>query len=197
MGRNAMGSMHRFRTCFLLLLAVSCTACSREAAKVVATEPRDENEPAPLAIAFKPLVRSITPDPADPADPAELSCGVPPGREQAYDPKTGVFHIRFKSRNYARSAFEITKVADRITRPIVFRLTGDVRGGGCLGRDLTFSVDGKDYPLTESASSFGPLDRTLFRVEQKENEVAIEFTPKGQALLKPGAQIWLSVDTGW
>ena len=66
-----------------------------------------------------------------------------------------------------------------------------------MGRDLTFSVDGNDYPLEASELSYGRPDNTLFRVERKEDSVTIEFTKKGEALLKPGAQVWLMVDTAW
>lgn len=183
--------MSRFPAYCSLLLAMCCSACNQDAADTVAVQPGDEGISPPLEIAFKPLSELFT------AENPEPSCGVPAGRAEVYDPQTGVFHIHFKSRNYARSAFEVTKVADRFTRPVVFRLTGDTRGGGCMGRDLTFSVDGKDYPLAEGMFAYGCIDKTLFHVEHKDNLVTIEFTKKGQTLLKPGAQVWLHIDTGW
>jgi hypothetical protein len=183
--------MNRFQAYCSLLLTLSCSACNQETAGPGAFASEDENSPTLLEIAFRPFSGLFT------RDNAGLSCGVPAGRQQIYDPKTGVFHIHFKSQNYTRSAFEVKKVADRFTKPIVFRLTGDTRGYGCLGHDLTFSVDGKEYPLADSMYADRQIDKTLFRVEHKEQLVTIEFTQKGQALLKPGAQVWLSVDTGW
>lgn len=41
------------------------------------------------------------------------------------------------------------------------------------------------------------MDRTLFRVERQPDGLLVEFTEKGQALLKPGALISFRLDTGW
>src|SRR5438552_1176742 len=76
---------------------------------------------------------------------ATSSCGVPEGRQQVYDPKTGIFHIHFKPQSYAVSAFEIEKVAQRFEKPIVFRLTGVPTDFGCVGHSLVLSVGGKRY----------------------------------------------------
>ena len=147
--------MNRSHTCLSLLVALCCRGCSQEKAAPVAVQQGDENSPALLEIAFRPFSGLLS---YQDADSGELSCGVPAGRQQAYDPKTGVFHVQFKSRNFRASAFEVTKVAERFTKPVVFRLTGDTRGGGCLGRDLTLSVDGKDYALEEGPLSYGHQD---------------------------------------
>ena len=186
--------MLRFQPYITLSLALSCSACNQEAAVPVAIG-HDEIAPAPLEITFKPLSASFTLNAEREGEP---SGGPPPGRDQVYDPKTGIFHIHFKSKNMKRSAFEITKAADHFRKSVVFRFTGATRGDGCLGQDLTFSVDGKDYALSEGALSYGHVvDTKLFRIANDVDAVTVEFTKQGERLLKPGAQVWLRFDTGW
>ena len=125
------------------------------------------------------------------------SCGVPEGKEGIYDPGTGIFHIRFKARKHARSAFEITKVAGTFAKPVVFRMDGVPREIGCLGYPLTLTVDGTSRPLESGALGSDPCDETLFHVKREGEAVLVAFTEKGQALLKPGAWISFKVDYGW
>jgi hypothetical protein len=154
--------------------------------------------------------------------PLELSfgpcCGVPEGREQAYDPKTGVFHVHFAepkpigmrgSGLFERSAFEVTKAPGPFVRPVKFRLTGIPSNYGCVGDPLSLCVGGKDglrdrlrlggtcYALVEDPLELAPVDKTLFRVQHQDNVVLVEFTEKGQALLKEGTLISFQIDTGW
>jgi len=132
----------------------------------------------------------------------DASCGLPPTRDRVYDPETGVFHIHFKARDFSESGFEVAKTADRITKPVVFRLTGVPRAYGCLGHPLTLSVGGKTYGLDPSCASLysrdeRQFDKGLFQSERKGDVLTVQFTEKGQALLKAGAQITLAIDTGW
>ncbi len=156
------------------------------------------------------------------APPLELrfgqACGLPAGRQQAYDPQTGVFHVHFAparpiggngSGLFKRSAFEVTKVHRPIARPVVFRLTGVPPEFGCVGDPLSLRVgisdgsrdrlcpDGKCYALVEDPLAQGPVDETLFRVERGGDVVTVAFTAKGQALLQPGALISFKMDTAW
>ena len=186
--------MSRYWICLTLIITVFGSACFQGAAGPVALPQGDEPSPPPLEIIFKPLSASFGFHDETSGVP---SCGVPDGRQQVYDPKTGVFHIAFKSRNYKRSAFEVKKVAERFTKPVVFRLTGVPSEYGCLGVSLALFVGGKGYAIEEGALAPGPVDKTLFRVERKQEVVTVEFTAKGQSLLKPGAQISFTVDTGW
>jgi hypothetical protein len=114
-----------------------------------------------------------------------------------YDPQTGVFHIHFFPRNYAVHAFTVTQSVERFTKPVVFSLTGVPRAYGCLGVPLALSVGGKRYAIEEGALGPGRVDRTLFRVERKADWVRVEFTQKGQALLKAGTEVSFKVDSGW
>jgi hypothetical protein len=177
--------MNHFRVFFWLILAISCVACSQDAAGPGAIEQGDEPAQPPLEIRFTE------------------SCGVPEGRQQAYDPRTGVFHIHFQppraigtrySGLFERSAFEVTKVAERFAKPVVFRLTGVPADYGCWPDPLALTVDGTRYALDYEVDG---IDKTLFRVERKEETVIVAFTEKGHALMKPGAQISFKVDTGW
>src|SRR5262249_50690296 len=145
--------MNCHRTCFGLILAVSCTACSPDVAHPVAIEPREEVPLPPVEIRFKPSDGLFSKE-------GELSCGVPQGRDQVYDPETGVFHVHFNARNYTRSGFEITKVAARFPRPVVFRLTGVPLVYGCLGVPLALTVGGKRYALIDvGPDSIHPYER--------------------------------------
>ena len=187
--------MPHLRPYAFLSLALLSAACNQEAADPVAARHDDEIAPAPLEITFKPLSASFT---LVAQHEGQASGGPPPGRHQVYDPKTGIFHICLKRKNMTRSAFEVTKVAEHFRKPIVFRLTGATRGNGCLGQNLRFSVDGKDYSLGEGPLSYGNvLDKKLFRVEYEADAVKVEFTKQGEALLKPGAQVWVRFDNGW
>jgi hypothetical protein len=171
------------RAAFLAVAALSCaTAVSADGRRTG----RAADEP-PLEIKFK------------------QSCDLPEGRQQVYDPETGVFHIHFKARRSSyeqRAAFEVAKVGVKFTKPVVFRLTGVPSAYGCLGHPLILSVGDKSYAIDASCADhyWGQekrFDKTLFRSERKDRVVTIEFTEKGQALLKPGAQIAFKIDTGW
>jgi hypothetical protein len=147
---------------------------------------RPMDEPPPLEIKFK------------------QSCGLPPGRQQVYDPSTGVFHIHFKPRRsyLQHGAFEVTRVGERLPKRVVFRLTGVPSSYGCLGHPLILSVGGKCYALDASCEALyyeqaERFDKTLFRSERKGEVVTIQLTEKGQALLEPGARIAFKIDTGW
>jgi hypothetical protein len=187
---------NHFRTCLLLLCTASCPACSRDAAEPFASRQGDDPAQPPLEINFKQL------------------CGPPEGRQHVYDPETGVFHVHFKkpqpigrfSGFYERSAFEVTKVAERFAKPVVFRLTGVPASYGCLGDPLTLSPGGATdnrrpagdrYALVEDALAPGPVDEALFRVERTADVVTVTFTEKGRALLKPGAMISFKPDCAW
>jgi hypothetical protein len=115
--------------------------------------------------------------------------GLPPGRAEVYDPKTGIFHIHFRNTKINEpSVVEVTKVTAKPTRPIVFRLTGVPRY--------------PDYPLVLRAGRKGYYldpkghDKKYFRVEYAAGRdpdsgvVTVTFTPEGQALLTPGTQIY-------
>lgn len=131
----------------------------------------------------------------------ELSCGVPQGCDQIYGPETGSFHVHFKARDFTVSGFEITKVAARFPKLVVFRLTRVPLAYGCLGIPLALTAAEKRYALVDvgpdSFHAYERFDRTLFRVERKEDVITVEFTEKGQTLLKPGVLISFKVDTGW
>ena len=94
----------------------------------------------------------------------------------------------------------------------MFRLTGVPPNFGCVGDPLSLCVgfrdafrdslrlDGKCYAAWSMillARPDRPVDKTLFRVERQADVVTVEFTEKGEALLKPGALISFKVDTGW
>jgi hypothetical protein len=91
----------------------------------------------------------------------------------------------------------VTQSAEQFKKPVVFSLTGVPRAYGCLGVPLALSVGGKSYAIEEGALGPGRVDKTLFRVERKADQVRVEFTPKGQALLKAGTAISFKVDNGW
>lgn len=176
--------MNHFRTGLFLIAAVCCVSSGRDAAPPVAAPP--------LEIDFKPATSSFFVQ-----DFGVPSCGVPEGRQEIYDPETGTFHIQFHAGECVNNAFEVTKVSERFTRPIIFRLTGAPQGYGCLGQPLALFVDGQTYPLEVSDSGAGFVDKTLFRVDRVDDVVTIAFTEKGQALLKPGARISFTVDFCW
>ena len=157
-----------------------------------------------------------------PSSPLELrfgqTCGLPEGRQLAYDPKAGVFHVHFTESKpigmpgsglFERSGFEVTKAPGPFVRPVKFRLTGIPSDYGCAGDPLSLCVGVRDglrdsprsegtcYALVDDPLARGPVDRTVFRVERQGDAVIIEFTEKGQALLKPGALISFKIDTGW
>ena len=173
----------------MLLLTGSCPGYGQPAASPV--EQADEASAPPLGITFQPSRGLVGENLREP------SCGVPTGRRQVYDPATGVFHIHFRPRNFAVSAFTVTKTPARFTKPVVFHLTGVPKAYGCLGAPLALSVDGKSYAIEKGATAPARADRTLFQVERSADRVTVKFTEKGQALLKSGAQIWFQVDTGW
>jgi hypothetical protein len=141
-------------------------------------------------------------------------CELPAGRQQAHDPETGIFRIHFRRGGGGvpdPSAFEVTKVPRSFEKPLVFRLTGVPAWYGLAGYPLALSVGGNNYvidlesvpgQLMASVGSrdgrFGDIcDRTLFRVERRGEVVTVEFTARGQALLRPGAQIWFAWAHGW
>ena len=131
---------------------------------------------------------------------------------QAYDPETGVFHIEFAE---FESGFEVVKVANEKTRPVVFHLTGLPDLYGFEGLPLTLAVDGKNYLIDmERDEPVSPnynviRDDTLFRVKRKfvteytyerpcrMIEVTVEFTETGRLLLKPGARIFCIIRHYW
>ena len=186
--------MSHSRACLVLLLAVACSACRQDVADPVELGARDESPLPPLEIRFQPS-QGLR------AKEGEVSCGVPEGRDRVYDPETGVFHVHFKARNCTRSGFEVTKVAERFPKPVVFRLTGVPSTYGCVGIPLALTVGEKRYAMTDagrdSVHADDPFDRTLFRVEHTDGVVTVAFTEKGQTLLKPGAQVSFEIDTGW
>jgi hypothetical protein len=180
--------MSRFHPSPLLLVMLCCLGCT-QAVPDPADAPGDDPSP-PLEVRFEPFERGLT-------SATGPSCGVPEGRPQAYDPKTGSFHIHFRSGDYATSAFEVTKVAERSPGPIVFRLTGVPQAYGCLGTPLSLIVDGKSYAFEKDELAPVRLDKALCRVERKDDTVTLAFTEKGRAILKPGARVSFSIDTGW
>lgn len=186
--------MKRLGTCMGLMLAVSCTACRQHVAQSVPRGAPEQSPPAPLEIRFNPSSGLGAKD-------GELSCGLPEGRSQAYDPKTGTCHVHFKARDLTVSGFEVNKVATSFPKPLVLRLTGVPLGYGCLGSPLALIVGEKRYPMIDvghdSVHAYDRFDRTLFGVQRDEDVVTVEFTEKGQALLKPGAQVAFEIDTGW
>jgi len=187
--------MNRFPTVLVVLFAVACSSFCQDGPTPGVSRPGHEPAPPPLEIRFKKADGLH-------AKKDEVSCAVPEGRGQVYDPATGIFHIHFKVRNFTDGGFEMTKVAERFTKPVVFRLTGISSAYGCLGHPLTLLVGGQRYALDPSCASLyfwgeRPFDKALFRSERKGDVVTVAFTPKGQALLKPGAQILLAIDTGW
>ena len=186
--------MNGIRAGMLLILTISGSALCKSGAGPVATQQADEPSQSPLKFKFCPSSPSFGLHDAVDGVP---SCGVPEGRQQSYDPKTGVFHVHFKSRNFSRSAFEVTQVADRFTKPVAFRLTGVPKQYGCVGTPLALSVGGKRYSIEDGDLATAPADKSLFKVERVKEVVTIEFTEKGQMLLKSGAQISFAVDTGW
>jgi hypothetical protein len=182
---------------WLLLIVMAAAAGCQEVADPITPPPREEAA-APLEINFR------------------QSCGLPEGRQQVFDPKTGVFHVHFElpkrigglgSGLYKRSALEVTKVTRPFVKPVVFRLTGVPGSYGCVGDPLALCaggefndrlrLDGETYALVDDPFAQGPVDKTLFRVERQADMVTVEFTEKGQALLKPEVLISFKVDTGW
>jgi hypothetical protein len=188
-------SIGRFQTALVVLFTVPCSSFCQAGPTPFVSPPGDDAAQPPLEISFKKS-HGLR------AKKDEVSCGVPEGRDRAYDPATGIFHVHFRARNFTASGFEVTKVAERFTKPVVFQLMGVPSAYGCLGHPLTLSVDCQRYALDASCASLyclgeRPFDEALFRSERKGDVVTVEFTEKGQALLKPGAQISLEIDTGW
>jgi hypothetical protein len=190
--------MNLFRTMFLPIVAVVGFSGCQDAAGPMAA--RLGGEDAPLEITFR------------------RGCGLAEGRKQVYDAQSGVFHVHFEAPTriggrgsglYQRSAFEVAKVNGPFVKPVVFRLTGVPLSYGCVGDPLALNVDvskglrdssrldGTCYALVADPLAEGPVDKTLFRVERREDAVTIEFSEKGQNLLKPGTMISFKVDTGW
>ncbi len=176
--------MNHFRTVLLPIMALCCVSCGQDAPDPIVGPP--------LEIEFKSATSSFFIQ-----DFGVPSCGVPKGRQDCYDPQTGIFHIQFYDRECVNSSFEVTKVRERFTRPIIFRLSGVSQGYGCLGQPLALTVDGQTYALELGDTGMGEVDKTLFRVDRNDDVVTIEFTEKGQALLKPGARISFTVDFCW
>lgn len=190
--------MEHIRTwVFLLATVATFTGCRKEAEPVLRSPGNEARSP--LEFRFN------------------QSSGLPEGRQQVYDEKTGVFHVHFQSPTpigssgsglYERSAFEVAKINGPFVKPVVFRLTGVPQNYGCVGDPLCLCVgiinkdddlrlDGKCYALVNAPLAPGLVDRSLFRVESKDDVVTVEFTEKGQSLLTPGALISFKVDTGW
>jgi hypothetical protein len=185
--------MYRLHGWLFLIGTFSSSACHK-LSEPVAVPDGDEISRPPLEIKFRPLEHLLGGVGDDGGTSGVPSCKVPEGRQQVYDPNTGVFHIQFVDGGWHRSAFEITKVAERFAKPVVFRLTSVPTGWDCMGLEL--SVGDKRYALEED-HSYVPVDKTLFLVDRKEDVVTIDFTEKGQALLKPGTRIFCSGHTGW
>ena len=187
-------TMCHFRAWSLLAFVAAGSAGCQDRRDPVPVQEGDNPSLPPLEITFKPS-QGLS------AKAGEVSCGVPEGRDQVYDPQTGVFHIHFKSRDFTRSAFEVTKSTARFAQPVVFKLSGVPSGYGCLGHPLTLSVAGHRYAIDASCDSqyywAKHFDTALVRSRREGDVVTVEFTEKGQALLKPGAQISLEIDTGW
>jgi hypothetical protein len=183
----------------LLGLMVCVSGGCQEAADPIAQPPGEVLVP-PLELSFR------------------SSCGLPEGKQHAYDSKTGVFHVHFTASKqigmlgsgvFDRSGFEVTKAPGPFVKPVKFRLTGIPLDNGCVGDPLSLCVgaradfrdslrlDGACYALVEDPLAKGPVDTTLFRVKRQHDAVMVEFTEKGQALLKPGTLISFKVDTGW
>src|SRR5262245_14284240 len=133
--------MNRHHTCLGLIVALTCAGCSRDVADPIAFAPRDESPP-PLEIRFNPS-QGLR------AKEGDLSCGIPQGRDQIYDRETGTFHVHFKARDMTVSSFEITKVAARFPKPIVFRLTGVPLAYGCVGIPLALTIGEKRYAMVD------------------------------------------------
>jgi hypothetical protein len=187
-------TVHQFLIWSLPILAVACSANCQERAGPVAIREGGSPEQPRLEIRFQPS-QGLR------AKAGEVSCEVPKGRDQVYDPDTGVFHVHFKAGNFTASGFEVTKVPERLPKPVVFRLTGVPLAYGCVGVPLALTVGENRYPLIDVGhDSFHPyerFDRTLFRIERKDDVVTVAFTEKGQTILKPGAQVSFKIDTGW
>ena len=182
--------MRRIKTYSFLLFTLSCLACILHAAGLLAPDdPTPHDLMPPLEIEFESAMGMLFRE-----DYGVPSCGVPLDREQCYDPRTGVFHISFRTGGDVKFAFGLTKVSERFTKPVVFRLTGVPLDNGCLGSKLTLTADGKDYELEHYIWG---VDKTLFRVKREKDAVIVEVTKKGQTLLKPGTKVWFSVDHCW
>ncbi len=181
-------------TWLLLILAVACSTGCQDQTVAVANQEADAPKSPPLEIDFKPTEGLY-------AKEGEVSCGLPQGRDEVYDPQTGEFHIHFNSRRFTRSAFEVKKAAGPFAKPVVFRFTGIPLSYGCLGHPLTLSVDDKQYALDASCDSqyfwAEHFDKSLFRSHREGDAVTVEFSEKSQTLLKPGTRISLEIDTGW
>jgi hypothetical protein len=175
------GNMLRFLKVLVFLATLLISSCAREV---------PESREPPLEIKFQSASDTLFGE-----DCGFPSCGIPEGRTQCYDPQTGVFHVQVKALGEASVGFEVTKVSERVTKPIAFRLIGVPSNYGCLGRPLALSVKGKDYSLDDE--NLGTIDKTLFRVERDNDAVLVQFTEKGQALLEPGTRIGYSVDNNW
>jgi hypothetical protein len=178
----------------LLVLAVaSFGGCQERAAAVAIREVSYAAQP-PLEISFRPAEGLR-------AKEGDVSCSVPAGRDEMYDPQTGIFHIHFRAGDLKRCALEVTKANRPFARPVEFRFTGIPIGYGCMGHPLTLAVDDKRYGIDASCDSqyywAEHVDPALVRSKREKDAVLVEFTERGQALLKPGARISLEIDTGW
>jgi hypothetical protein len=144
-----------------------------------------------ISLAGCMLLSAVLAGPGMPSSPPlefafKRFCGPPPGHKGAYDAATGTFHVHFRKGKLAETigrahAFEITKVAGRFDRPVVFRLEGVPASPN---RPLALTVGEKVYRLAPERH-----DKELLRVERKQGVTLITFTPKGQALLRPGARV--------
>lgn len=181
--------MHRFLTFLVFLAALALGSCARKGGEPNGPPEAKPNEP-PLEIKFLSTRGTLFGD-----DYGVASCGVPKGRTSCYDPATGVFHVQVNVYGEVEVGFEITRVSERISRPVAFRLTRVPPHYGCVGRPLAFTVKGKDYPLVNDI--LGDVDTRLFRVERDRDAVVVTLTDKGQKLLEPGARIGYSVDNNW
>jgi hypothetical protein len=188
--------MNHCWTWALLGVMVFASCGCQEAADPIAQPPAEALAQPPAEALVQPLELSFG-----------SSCGLPKGKQQAYDAKTGVFHVHFTESKqigmlgsglFERSGFQVTKAPGPFVKPLKFRLTGVPLDYGCVGDPLSLCVgDGACYALVEAPTAKGPVDATLFRVESQRDVVMVEFTEKGRALLKPGTLISFQMDTGW
>jgi hypothetical protein len=181
--------MHRFLTLLVFLAALWLCSWARKGAAPNGPPRAAPPEP-PLEIKFLSATGTLFGD-----DCGVASCGVPKGRTSCYDPQTGIFHVQVNVYGEVEVGFEITKVSERIPKPVTFRLTRVAPNFGCLGRPLALSVKGKDYPLVQAI--LGDVDQTLFQVADDRDALVVTLTAKGQMLLEPGARIGYSVDNNW
>jgi hypothetical protein len=134
----------------------------------------------------------LYPAPAENPDepPLEIAfkscCGLPPDLDDAYESRTGTFHIHFfrygtlGERINRASEFVILKADKTLPKNLSFRLTGMPRRPIMPLRltigDEFYSLEPHDY------------DSELFRVERSNGVTRIAFTAKGLTKLQPGAR---------